>query len=119
MSCITYLNCIAENFYAAERFYLHRLHLLAFCNYLQNKYKTGERRVEHCINCFESYVSNCLSNIYAIAMHAFRFFPVVTSYMQTILTPCADLCLNESIWLQLPTVFLTDFMILSYYKKRQ
>ena len=54
MSCITYLNCIAENFYAAERFYLHRLHFLAFCNYLQNEYKTGERRVEH---CFESYVS--------------------------------------------------------------
>ena len=61
----------------------------------------------------------CLTSIYAIAMHAFRFFPVVTSYMQTILTPCADLCLNESIWLQLPTVFLTDFMILSYYKERQ
>ena len=61
----------------------------------------------------------CLSNIYVIAVLAFRFFPGVTSYMQTILTPCADLCLNESIWLQLPTVFLTDFMILSYYKERQ
>ena len=58
MSCMTYLICIAENFYAAEIFYLHRLHFLAFCNYLQNEYKTEEWSILKAMVSIQ-YIRNC------------------------------------------------------------